>query len=729
MPQIEIYKTYETVSEHLTTVREYADQFKKELGFLPFSAYEEQALKGRLWIAAQKKEKNFVGHLMFGGTFPSLKITQMFVEPESRNKGIATKLLKELENYGEENSYLSITARVAEDLPANKFWELSGFKTVQKKEGGKTTKRIINIRSKELNTPSLLTLMEIPKINTYEKLSYKNKPISSTPLYAIDLNIIFDIIKNRPTKKEARAVITAALNNKINMCVTDEFITELERNTYQDRVDPILEFSKELQILKGSDSKKINALVPQLRKLVFPDRKLDGRSAKQDYSDLQHLAKAISNNADGFVTREKAILRAGKEIFQQYSLEIIPPVDFLDPTFDDEAEDTTTVIDRSKNQHFNFSYIQDQDLIEIENFLKNREINESFSEAISSPTTSSNKKRRWCVRINKKLVGVASWIPPKKVSRSATLHIFVDEDQPSFSMIVDHIFEKAFQNSNKLDMFKVSLNIGPGQAQTKALAIQRGFRTGVKKNTFQAVDILIKIVCSGVIRPEAWSEFSDNYRNMTGLSLPNKMPEYKGEGSLWITVEDDKQKQNCEMSLFEFETLVSPAIFLCPKRNGLIIPIQQKYAAEIGIINPTQLCLLPKFEAILHTERAYFRSNTHLKKYSKGMPIIFYVSKTGEMSQHAVGCARITYSNDHSIDEVNDKFYRQGVLSKSDLEKIASKNGRLHVFTFDNFNRFKSPVPHHLLKSTKLISKANLVTAEKITSDQISKIISLSFEE
>jgi predicted nucleic acid-binding protein len=120
------------------------------------------------------------------------------------------------------------------------------------------------------------------------------------------LNILFDIVRDRKSSFEASAVIMAGFTNKIRLCVTDEFVKELERNTNKIGADPLLEFSKKLPTLTSVDKKKINEIIPDLRKIVFPDRKLDGRSSQQDHSDILHLAKAVCSGADGFITREKA---------------------------------------------------------------------------------------------------------------------------------------------------------------------------------------------------------------------------------------------------------------------------------------------------------------------------------------------------------------------------------------------------------------------------------------
>lgn len=77
---IKTLKTFAEVESYLTTVQSFADKNKSALGFLPSSAFREQALRGRLWIAVCEETNEFLGHLLFGGKSPSIKIFQMFVD-------------------------------------------------------------------------------------------------------------------------------------------------------------------------------------------------------------------------------------------------------------------------------------------------------------------------------------------------------------------------------------------------------------------------------------------------------------------------------------------------------------------------------------------------------------------------------------------------------------------------------------------------------------------------
>ena len=112
-------------------------------------------------------------------------------------------LLRALKSRGEAEGYLSIVANVAMDLPtANSFYENNGFTTRRLKPGGASRNRIINVKTLQLETPNLFS-----NIGTFapDFADYiRPKTLSaSAPLYAIDLNVFFDVVKNRSRNKNA----------------------------------------------------------------------------------------------------------------------------------------------------------------------------------------------------------------------------------------------------------------------------------------------------------------------------------------------------------------------------------------------------------------------------------------------------------------------------------------------------------------------------------------------
>ena len=67
-------------------------------------------------------------------------------------------------------------------------------------------------------------------------------------------------------------------------------------------------------------------------------------------------------------------------------------------------------------------------------------------------------------------------------------------------------------------------------------------------------------------------------------------------------------------------------------------------------------------------------------------------------------------------------------MSVNELEKIASKNGEVHVFTFDNFIEFDKRISFARAKELGLISGANLISPEKIDVEKFKVLIGEAFQ-
>ena len=225
-----ILKTPMEVEGYIDQVCSLGDANRSALGFLPASAYTETAMKGGLWVAVDQTSKDLMGYLLFGGTYPNLKVFQVHVLRGFRSCGLARKLIEELRKYGEEKNYLTISARVATELEANRFWQGVGFRIIRQEPGGARSRRTLNIYLFELDTPSLFRELQ-SDISTDEvgvqQITYPSRPILQTPSYVIDLNVFFDVVGKRDTGESAR-ILSSAFNSEIKLHVTSEFIRELE---------------------------------------------------------------------------------------------------------------------------------------------------------------------------------------------------------------------------------------------------------------------------------------------------------------------------------------------------------------------------------------------------------------------------------------------------------------------------------------------------------------------
>ena len=113
---------------------------------------------------------------------------------------------------------------MAADLPANSFWEAVGFSVYQQVKGGKTTKRMINVRGYRLEDNDLLAGL------TQEKRGVKPiGPVLERPVYALDLNLLLAVYKAREGYEKVIKIMQIGFQGGFSICVTPEFQKELER--------------------------------------------------------------------------------------------------------------------------------------------------------------------------------------------------------------------------------------------------------------------------------------------------------------------------------------------------------------------------------------------------------------------------------------------------------------------------------------------------------------------
>lgn len=727
---IRILTKYADVRVHLDEVIASADTNKKPLGFFPKSFFEDQAALGRLWIAVCNNSGEFFGYLLYGCKYPKLSIIQLYVQKKHRHKGIGKALLNCLEAWVEKSNYLIITARVAADLSANKFWECAGFPISRQLSGGKTLDRMINVRVKELKTPSLLDMIPCEALGSkagIHNIQFRSRPIIGIQTYVIDLNIFFDVVKNRIHRSDAAKWLGAGLRQEVRVFVTPEFVNELRRTSTQYSNDPVLELAKELPVLPQIPQHDLDNLIPELAALVFPDGGSFAHQRSQSRSDLLHLAYCIHHRATGFVTRERAILSTSQQLQETYSLEILSPVDFA-PSADQHDGEFGPLRAHFGKDSVSVASATEHDREEVERFLMSRGVAEKDLAAIWHPGASTFPRRRITAHVGADLIAAASWDGSGSLSQPTVLHLYVDESAHCAENVIDHVLEVSLRDAQLFTTRLVVLYTGIEQSKTRATAEKRGFIKNFHSSYHSTEGHLSKLAYNGLISSNNWNKFSSDVVKLTGLKLPRRIPTIDEFHNTGIVIRREAGTISYNLNLFDFETMVSPGVVLCPGRTATIIPIQLKFAKGLFAYIEAQSELFPGPEALLHVEKAYFKSARKTNQFYSGELIFFYLSGSGGGSKEVIGCARITYSDILSINEVELNLTRQGVLLRRELEAIANNEDKLQVFTFDNFNLFPYRVPFNVIKSKGIVSGANLVTAEHITPKHCAKLCEFGFQ-
>lgn len=697
-----ILKQYTQVSNYVSQVSAIADKNKIAFGFLSSTAYEQMASKGQLWIAIDDS-KELKGYLMFGGTMPTLKIFQVYACLSSKGHGVGKQLIDALKDHAKNKNYHSIVARVASDLPANNFWERMEFPIYRQDKGGEVKKRIINIRGYSLEDNDLLAGLthQASGVNPIG-------PVLERPVYAIDLNLLLDVFKARRGYLKVVKIMQIGLQGGFSICVTPEFKKELERHSANFSDDPVLRLAEVFPEIKaGLD---VTNIAESLRSTVFPCRTSTRKAAQNDESDLLHLAYCISAGIGGFITREKALLRACDKIKDQYGVLILSP--------DELVQDDGESLDINSPLNTDFSFSMSSVNNEIKKFLEGFTAPAVITDLLNSDSPIKETAYVYEARLDETLFGVYFFHKPTKATNCAVAALYIDESYPQSIATIDHFLETALRYKSGFS-YRLDLYIGRGQDLTGETLLKKGF--------FKTDNHFVKIIINQFLDTKNWGRFARDLKAFCGFSIPEKLPSKKELINTGVCFTDSNAQIEV-FSWFDFESIISPRFIINPDRDCILVPIRENYAnGLIGNVT-NQLSLLSSHEQSLLLEKAYFRSSNKASIFKKGGVIAFYVSGSKSI-QEIIGFARITYSGIISIDEAMVKVGRQGVLSRDELKEITDRNGKLHVFTFDNFLEFDRRITFTKAKRLGLISNANLVTPERINLKQLKVLIRETFDE
>ena len=721
LTRVTIFKEPDEVLPYVEQVIATADHHTHELGFLPKAVYPESAERRRLWVAVQSKSGELAGFLHFGGTYPQLKVKQIFTLETARRQGVAQRLLRELVRYGEEHYMLGITARVAVDLPANRFWERNGFALHHTEPGRRPTSRQINVYLRELDVPSLFREASTPddtRPHTAEELTFSNRPRLQAARWVLDLNVVFDAAKQRD---EGQSWALVAANSIV---VTAELIREMERTSPGEVEDHLLRSVRGLPCLPEPPPPQLDRLTTSLRTTLGLATSVTSKRGITDESDLRHLASCVYHRAYGFVTRDSRILQHAEALRSQYGLRVAAPAELVPPVLTDVepvASPVTVELDHSLLSGHPLAADGHDDLAE---FLEHSGLAPDLVDAFLDRGTTQQPVEHRVVRVGGRILGVAALVPPSIVGQPWTAHVYVVEDQPESLLAAEHMFEWLLKPRVHNGLYRIDLNCGPGQLTTKQVALDCGFRR-VETGEQRPSAPLSKTVFGGFVLPDHWPTFATDFKEHTGLRLATTMPSWSELTSNGVEVAHADGPVD-RLSLFDLETLISPGLLLPIGRPGVVVPIRPGYAAHLLPPTVIQPSLLPKQEAALRLERAYYFSAGRHDLVSRGTIIVFYIS---DPRMEAAAVARATFSATLSKEDAVATLSRQGVLSPDDIEARADSRGRVTAFTFDSLTGIPRPVSHRELKEIDCLGPANNASAGRISPDQLLRIVQAGYGE
>src|ERR1700723_296593 len=715
---VSILSEPEVVADYVDQARTASDTDKNSLGFLPERAYKEAADQGKLLIAVIREgnASAYAGHLLHGGVFPQARIFQIFPLPQFRRKGIGRRLVEAIVRRAESLQFMSVVAKVADDFPANRFWENLSFEVVRTRAGGRTTGRQINVRVRELDSPRLFGLARAPVQSSPLDLKLTSRLFDVSPIYVLDLNILYDLVKRRANVEDVGRIVRASFNNLVRLAVTEEFIKELERTSAPAPTDPILELALRLPRLTAPQPQHLNQIVVELGTVLFPTETSTGTLRSQDQSDLVHLATAIHHKASGFVTAEKAILRGRAVLQSKYALDVVGASEFADTVEPSESIDTVEVQALSAGQVLQGRPAHENDMPQVEVFLGRMKCPQQLMQD-ATRNDPGRPHRRVLVARSGEIVGFGSWAIPLAVRPLVRAFVCVDEDHAAVGLAADFLLDSISRESFSDYPTQLSLRLLPGHVTTKRIAIAHGFRPSAHASSdsteFQ------KIALGRGVTSKNWACVSQQLKKGMGLELPQSIPSYHSlEQTILIK---GQMGETVNLPLEQIESLFSPTLFCLPGRSGAIVPIRRVYAADL-IGGAKQLSLLASPEAVLLRERVYFSHPRTGGVLTKGIPILFYESARKGGSASVTAAARVGRAELVSKDGANQELLRRGGLRRKILKNICLAD-TVVATTIDNIMVFRNPVGLQRLRQLTAIDGANLVTARPLRAEQLIQII------
>lgn len=683
-----------------------ADSEKEALGFLPAVAYEQALRKGEITLVLDDSEDDpkYAGHVWVSGTYPHARVVQLCVHPEYRRQHLSSRLLRAAIQAAEDLGYLSIKANVADNLrAANAVYGHHGFEHAQTKQGGKTRGRLIHVRVRELSTPTLFNY----KPTRSAIVAELGASPEDQPLYLLDLNVFFDATRKRRATDAASKIVAAALNNGVRLGVTTEFVKELER-TSVGKDDPVLSFAKLLPMVSGPLRPQIDSLAAELAPVVFPDQARDSVLSDRDYADLRHLAEGILVGAAGFVTGEKAIIRAQAALKDGFRFTVWATEEFaalVSPAFT-EGHGT-------KHADHDLSFLEEQLSEEAQSFLRAQGTSDSTLNIFRRKNAADRQFDYVAAREAGKLVAFSAYRSPSNPSEHAKLLVVADQRHPAVPTAADYLIEHSVRTAAAMRPSKIELVDVNGQTTTRRIAVANGFLA----SSSRAGSKLFKVCLGTVVTPSKWSTLRGAVQVGTGLGLPVTCPRFEhDEQAISISVEGGQET----LSLTDLETMMSPGMFLFPDRPVAIVPIRKVWAEDL--IGGSQLSFLEKPEAAFRSRRVYFASPRNQPNLVRGRPIIMYESGKDGGQGAAIAVARVAKAEVLDKGTAPEELLRAAVVRGSQLEKLTRGTTVLAVW-FDNIMRFEAPVSFKRMRAMGVDDKTNLVSSRLLQFGAATKII------
>jgi len=651
----------------------------KTLGFLPVGAFEENASKRQVLIARTTQD-SCAGYLLFRVAKGKAAIVHLCVSESHRQKGIARALVERL--CAETKHLAGIGLHCRRDYDSNGMWPRFGFVARHTKHGRGQDEAELTYWWLDHNHPDLFSL----------SLAGEDR----TPV-VIDANVFLDIHqRDTPDSEDSKALLSAWLQDSIELCLTNEIYNDLHRATDTSVRRRSNAFVTKYRVLR-TDATKVQKLAEELGSV------LPKAASLRDESDIRHLAHAIAASARYFVTRDAELAERSDVLYEQYGLSVLHPAALINQLDSLERE-----------EEYRPARLAGTSLRE--NLLKAEAL-----PAIATACHVSNEKASDLEKVLNHFLAK----PEQFVCRVCS----TAEGQPLVISVIAN--DKAQCQLALLRLSRESLAATVARHVLRSLvdvkSRENALTLAILDPRISPVLIPGLLQCGFIYAEGAWLKFlGQGVRSVA--ELRSRVAEWvKNESNFGIgqkMIEVLDGYPSTPAAAAQLEHLFWPAKIDNAPLPTYIVPIQPRWAqhffdVELG----SQLLIGLRTELHLGTECVYYRSPHGPEIVAPGR-ILWYVSqgadKEGAMAVKA--CSRLEEVLVAKAKELFRRFRRLGVYERRDVINCAggSPDGKVMALRFTLTERFKSPVSLQWLNDNGI--KGNFPGPREISCDEFSLI-------
>jgi GNAT superfamily N-acetyltransferase len=693
-----------------------SDAHRNELGFLARSVFEQFARRDGLFVlvAQTPNGPQYAGHLLFDRHFPRAHVRQMFTLAPYRRRGAASQLLDYLRQSLTQSCFISLYARVAEDLThANAFWHRQRFYVQRSEIGGASRNRKILVRCHELDSPQLFPASGL---NDHNPLGLVEPAANELPLYLLDMNVLFDVHPRRLRRTEVVGLFQAERMNFCRLAISSEVRDELQRNLQARNTDPMEAYIETFPCLPVDQHGESDELFRELAKLVFSKAISQRLLNRRERSDLHHVITAIRHDLAGLITNDAALLTAAPAIEQAYGIQVLSTGAFELEESAARSDNAFETVEKGTLRLLSVS-IQAEPAVRA---LLSQKMHLSASVIAAGWLPIETQGRiatRCAVWSGTSCVGYITW-PALVTTDSMTIaRAAVDESHPqaleAARILLLHLVDKLRTNGPR----QVKLELPSRQSHLREVGAVLGFAGSPQ------VHHLVKSILGTVLTVQTWAAGQATLATKGGPRLPAQAPAYSGPDQQMVVLTPDGNRAH--VSLDRLESLLAPTLFCLPGRPAIISPVRREYAEPL-LGHSLQGSFLPHASASLFADRIYLSQPSSLKHFKRGTLMFFYESSRERGRSQVVAVGRVREAYLKACDSFAVSDLQQSVLTTTSLTDIG-KSPMKTVTVFDNIFPLPNPVDLKVLRRLGCGRPNDLITTHAISDEQLQAILAEGF--